>query len=102
MCVCGVVFSPAELYENLGRMGASLKENLMVGMRNMWESLSEFARSHTSSTAALTQGQEEEQPDMPTELKPHSQEENGEFIVVTSLSHKLAIYMCKETFVARR
>ena len=81
VCVCVWIFSPAELYENLGRMGASLKENLMVGMRNMWESLSEFARSHKSPGAAgLTQGQE--QPDTPTEPEPHPQDENGAYNVV--------------------
>ena len=42
----------------------------------MWESLSEFARSHKSPGAAgLTQGQEP--PDTPTELEPHPQDENA-------------------------
>ena len=78
-----IEMSHTELYENLGRMGASLKENLMVGMRNMWESLSEFARSHTSNAAALAQGQGQEQPDTPTELEPHPQDENGTFTCTT-------------------
>ena len=78
-----MVMSSTELYENLGRMGASLKENLMVGVRNMWESLSEFARSHTTpNAAALAQGQE--QPDTPTEPEPHPQDEIGTFTVYDS------------------
>ena len=40
----------AELYDNLGTMGASIKQHLVEGMRNMWQQLNEFARSHTSNT----------------------------------------------------
>ncbi len=32
-------------------MGASIKQHLVEGMRNMWQQLNEFARSHTSGTA---------------------------------------------------
>ena len=86
-----MLLSPAELYENLGRMGASLKENLVVGVRNMWESLSEFARSHTSpNTAALAQGQGQEQPDTPTEPEPHPQDDNGTF---TSIMQQIAVLL---------
>lgn len=56
-----------ELYDNLGRVGASLKENIVTGMKNMWVSLSEFARSHTSGPAGQTQ---EQVPDTPTEPNP--------------------------------
>ena len=42
----------AELYENLGHMGASIKQHLVEGMRNMWHQLNEIARSHTSSDQA--------------------------------------------------
>lgn len=38
-----------ELYENLGKMGANLKQNIVTGVRNMLASINEFARSHTSS-----------------------------------------------------
>ena len=79
---------PTELYENLGRMGASLKENLMVGMRNMWESLSEFARSHTASAAAHSQEQGQEQPDTPLQLEPHPQEDNGVFSVQQPMCYR--------------
>ena len=43
--------SSAELYENLGKMGANLKQNIVEGVRNMLASINEFARSHTSSGA---------------------------------------------------
>lgn len=38
-----------ELYENLGQVGASIKHHLVEGMRNMWQQLNEFARSHSST-----------------------------------------------------
>ena len=44
-------FVCVELYENLGRVGTTLKENFLGGVRNMWESISEFARSHTTGQA---------------------------------------------------
>ena len=42
LLVCVMV----ELYDNLGTMGASIKHHLVEGMRNMWQQLNEFARSH--------------------------------------------------------
>ena len=48
MIVPFVVFA-IELYENLGQVGASIKHHLVEGMRNMWQQLNEFARSHSSS-----------------------------------------------------
>ena len=48
-----------ELYENLGQMGASIKQHLVEEMRNMWHQLNEIARSHT------TTDQTKEQPDTP-------------------------------------
>ena len=44
-------FFPAELYENLGKMGTNLKQNIVTGVRNMLASINEFARSHTSTGA---------------------------------------------------
>ena len=59
MCLCvyalnGLFCVPlfAELYENLGQVGASIKHHLVEGMRNMWQQLNEFARSHSSSYVA--------------------------------------------------
>jgi len=37
-----------ELYDSLGTVGASIKQHLVEGVRNMWQQLNEFARSHTS------------------------------------------------------
>ena len=48
---------PVELYENLGQVGASIKQHLVDGMRNMWHQLNEIARSHTSQST--------DQPDTP-------------------------------------
>ena len=49
MCFyCKYVFL-TELYENLGKMGANLKQNIVSGVRNMLASINEFARSHTST-----------------------------------------------------
>jgi len=45
------LFYSTELYENLGKMGANLKQNIVEGVRNMLASINEFARSHTSSGA---------------------------------------------------
>ena len=56
---------PAELYENLGKMGANLKQNIVSGVRNMLASINEFARSHTSSqqeTTPITMLPELEEP----------------------------------------
>jgi len=55
------------LYENLGKMGANLKQNIVEGVRNMLASINEFARSHTSSgtqqeTAPITMAPEPEEP----------------------------------------
>ena len=56
---------PAELYENLGQVGASIKQHLVDGMRNMWQQLNEIARSHTSLSA------EKDQPDTPQGTSQH-------------------------------
>ena len=47
-----------ELYENLGYVGASIKQHLVEGMRNMWQQLNDLARSHTNSTNATSDQQE--------------------------------------------
>ena len=52
MCLCMVEIDCCfltELYENLGQVGASIKHHLVEGMRNMWQQLNEFARSHSST-----------------------------------------------------
>ena len=54
----------SELYDNLGKVGASLKENIMTGMKNMWDSLSEFARSHTAGP--MQPSSHEPPPDTPS------------------------------------
>lgn len=65
MCLCvyalnGLFCVPlsAELYENLGQVGASIKHHLVEGMRNMWQQLNEFARSHSSSYVAEKEQQD--------------------------------------------
>lgn len=45
---CPLLLLSIELYENLGQVGASIKQHLVDGMRNMWHQLNEIARSHTS------------------------------------------------------
>lgn len=57
-CVVCVNFFFAELYENLGQVGASIKHHLVEGMRNMWQQLNEFARSHSSSYVAEKEQQD--------------------------------------------
>lgn len=42
-----------ELYENIGQVSTNLKAYLVDGMRNMWQQLNEFARSHTSGQEQL-------------------------------------------------
>ena len=51
-------FLSLELYENLGQVGASIKHHLVEGMRNMWQQLNEFARSHSSSYVAEKEQQD--------------------------------------------
>ena len=51
LCLC------AELYENLGYVGASIKHHLVEGMRNMWQQLNDLARSHTSGSQTTEQEQ---------------------------------------------
>ncbi len=50
----------AELYENLGYVGKSIKHHLVEGMRNMWQQLNDLARSHTTNST-VSQGKGEEQ-----------------------------------------
>ena len=38
-----------ELYDNLERVGASVRHHIVEGVRNMWNQLNELARAHTSS-----------------------------------------------------
>ena len=52
VCLC----LHAELYENLGQVGASIKHHLMEGMRNMWSQLNEIARSHTAPQGGIGGG----------------------------------------------
>lgn len=56
---CPLLLFSIELYENLGQVGASIKQHLVDGMRNMWHQLNEIARSHTS------QPTDKDQPDTP-------------------------------------
>lgn len=56
----------AELYENLGYVGKSIKHHLVEGMRNMWQQLNDLARSHTM-TSSLAQGKGEDQEVQVTE-----------------------------------
>ncbi len=42
-----------ELYENIGQVSTNLKAYVVDGMRNMWQQLNEFARSHTSGQEQL-------------------------------------------------
>ncbi len=44
----GIIYILTEIYENLGQVSTNLKAYLVDGMRNMWQQLNEFARSHTS------------------------------------------------------
>ena len=76
LCCKSFILLFSELYDNLGKMSATLKENIVSGMKNMWESLSEFARSHTTGATGLPQ----EQPDTPTEPSP-SREDTPEGMV---------------------
>ena len=55
MCVCCV-----ELYENLERAGASVKQYFVDGIRNMWQQLNELARAHTGTTPQEQSQQENE------------------------------------------
>ena len=53
--------SPVELYENIERVGQSVKYHLVEGIRNMWNQLNELARAHTSNapiTAAAATNEE--------------------------------------------
>ena len=62
MCLCvlliGCFVFSTELYENLGQVGASIKHHLVEGMRNMWQQLNEFARSHSSNYSIEKEQQE--------------------------------------------
>ncbi len=52
-CILTVVFIVSELYENIGQVSTNLKTYLVDGMRNMWQQLNEFARSHSSAQEQL-------------------------------------------------
>ena len=58
----------AELYETVEHVGASMKQYVVEGMRNMWQQLNELARSHRSGDQPPQLAREE--PDTPTG-KPH-------------------------------
>lgn len=49
-----------ELYENLERAGASVKQYLVDGIRNMWQQLNELARAHSTDQTQEHQQQENE------------------------------------------
>lgn len=38
-----------ELYETVEQVGASMKQYVVEGMRNMWQQLNELARSHRAT-----------------------------------------------------
>ena len=50
----------AELYENLERAGASVKQYLVDGIRNMWQQLNELARAHSTDQTQEQLQQENE------------------------------------------
>ena len=51
-----------ELYETVEQVGASMKQYVVEGMRNMWQQLNELARSHRTEQLVVR----EEEPDTPT------------------------------------
>ncbi len=50
-----------ELYENLEKVGSSVKHHIVEGMRNMWNQLNELARAHATPTAGMTKEEEEQE-----------------------------------------
>ena len=54
-----------ELYETVEQVGASMKQYLVDGMRNMWHQLNELARSHLHNQQDPLY---QEEPDTPTGL----------------------------------
>lgn len=55
-----------ELYETVEQVGASMKQYVVEGMRNMWQQLNELARSHRGTE----QQPSREEPDTPTSRSP--------------------------------
>ncbi|XP_011407929.1 PREDICTED: SEC23-interacting protein-like [Amphimedon queenslandica] len=49
-----------ELYENIEKVGQSVKYHLVEGIRNMWHQLNELARAHTNNAAMTTNSDETE------------------------------------------
>ena len=47
-----------ELYENLEKVGASVRHHLVEGIRNMWNQLNEIARGHTTGIVNKEEEQE--------------------------------------------
>ena len=47
-----------ELYENLEKVGASVRHHLVEGIRNMWNQLNEIARGHTTGVVNKEEEQE--------------------------------------------
>ena len=48
----------SELYENLEKVGSSVKHHIVEGMRNMWNQLNELARAHSSVATPKEEEQE--------------------------------------------
>ena len=48
-----------EIYDNLERVGASVRHHIVEGVRNMWNQLNELARAHTSSGGGKDEGEGE-------------------------------------------
>ena len=59
---CHIYINPTELYETVEQVGASMKQYVVEGMRNMWQQLNELARSHRTEQLVVR----EEEPDTPT------------------------------------
>ena len=59
----------SELYETVEQVGASMKQYVVEGMRNMWQQLNELARSHRTEEQGQVMGTEE--PDTPTTSECH-------------------------------
>ena len=65
MCVCVCVCVCVELYETVEQVGASMKQYVVEGMRNMWQQLNELARSHRTAEQQQMDVTKEE-PDTPS------------------------------------
>lgn len=92
-----------ELYENIGQVSTNLKTYLVDGMRNMWQQLNEFARSHTASgqeqlqvtDADVPQEEPEPEPAMEPEVPIGSLNQGGriDFVLQEKPIEKLNEYL---------